>query len=500
MIRTSVITYNVFPNDADGSGEGLLEFALNQRLNTALDVLLDLWKNVLPEIGLPRNVAYEAEYMIRNLDLHDHQQYLVQKALSFVKDRPERTMTKVHIALYQGTDLHEALQEQPWAIDMIDDTSHTPLHIATRKGQLEEVEVLIAAGADIDQQTHDGWTALMLAVTAENVEIVKLLLKARCSVNVADIGQVPSLHWAARGNTPVLVGLLLAAGASLRQRDHNGDMPLHKLARYSTASFDNMRTIIETLVMAGADLEARNDKGKTALMDAVIFNNITAVRALVEAGASLSPSDHNSQNLLHFAAEYASLEILEYLCDMCLYGINTYQRNSWGDTPWDAFIDIINSDEWDIGLSRYPSPAEQGAFVRLYQGIRDRNLQHDIDGLEQTVSVLSEQDSATAREHLAPLLKRVCDWKRDNLVSWYRAVDKRIEHSEWALAVEDVEEYIIDLREELGTPVWQTLSKYGYPWDSDDESLTSAEEPSENGENPSEDDEEASEDHESSAT
>ncbi|KAM0558193.1 hypothetical protein ACHAPJ_004877 [Fusarium lateritium] len=489
MIRRSVIRYNVYPNDMDANGGGLLEYALNQQLYPAVEVLLDLWKNLLPEVGLSRNVAYEAEYMIRNFDLSDHETYLVQKALSFVKDRPERTMTKVHIALCQGTDLHEALQEQPWAVDMIDDTSFTPLHLATRNGQLKEVGILIDSGADVDQQTHDGWTALMLAVDRESVEIVKLLIKAKCSVNMADSDQRPALHVAARSNNPELVGLLLTAGASLTQREDRGNTPLHHLAWYSTASLDNMRTIIETLVMAGADLDARNDKGRTALIQAVIYNNITAVRALVEAGASLSASDHYSENFLHFAARDASLEALESLCDMCLYGINTYQRSSWGDTPWDDLIAITNSDEWNIGATaRYPNPAEQEAFVRLYQDIRDRNLQHDIDSLEQTLSALREQHSGTARENLAPLLRKESGWKRDNLVSWYRAVDKRIEHSEWALAIEDVEEYIADLREELGTQVWETPSRYGYLWDSDAESLVSDEESSDSYEVISDDD------------
>ena len=74
--------------------------------------------------------------------------------------------------------------------------------------------------------------------------------------------------------------------------------------------------------------------------------------------------------------------------------------------------------------------------------------------------------------------KKESDWKRDNLVSWYRAVDKRIEHSEWALAVEDVEEYILDLRKELDTPIYEIPSKYGYLWDNDDESLVKDEESS----------------------
>ncbi|KAF4964827.1 hypothetical protein FSARC_7289 [Fusarium sarcochroum] len=427
VIRRSVIDYDVYPDDSDVTGQGLMQYALSQNLYPAIEVLLDVWKNILPEIGLPRGVAYAAMDLLRNFELNDHEIYIVSKTLSFVKDQPEVTMTKVHMALAQGTDLHEALQEQPWAIDMIDDTGYAPLHIAAIENQSEAVGMLIDAGANVDQQTHDGYTALMSAVRQENVEIVKVLIKAKCSVNMTSQEGRTALHMAAKKNTPELVGLLLAAGASARHRDNFGDTALHKIARYSRASLDNMKTIIETLVMAGADIEARDIQGGTPMLQAILYDNTTA-------------------------------------------------RDSWGDTPWDEFIDVTNTDEWYIVDRRKPSPAEQEAFVGFYQGARDRNLQHDIDGLGGALSALLEQDAATAREHLAPLIKKEKDWKRDTLVSWYQAVDMRIQHLEWDLGVEDVEGYIADLREELDTPVWKIPSEYGYLWDNNDEDLVIGEE------------------------
>ncbi|KAJ3535126.1 hypothetical protein NM208_g7263 [Fusarium decemcellulare] len=95
------------------------------------------------------------------------------------------------------------------------------------------------------------------------------------------------------------------------------------------------------------------------------------------------------------------------------------------------------------------------------EGIRDRNLQQDINRLEHVLSSLLDQDAAAAQEHLAPLIDKEQEWKRHDLIRWYRAVDKRIQHKEFSLALDDVAQYLDDLRVELNTPVWETPSRWG---------------------------------------
>ncbi|KLO90441.1 uncharacterized protein LW93_5906 [Fusarium fujikuroi] len=94
--------------------------SLDQQLYSSLEALLDIWKSILTEVGLPRRVAITAALTLRYSKLNDKQTYLIQKVLDLCRDISEVTTTKVHEAILQCADLQEALQDQPWAINTID--------------------------------------------------------------------------------------------------------------------------------------------------------------------------------------------------------------------------------------------------------------------------------------------------------------------------------------------------------------------------------------------
>ncbi|EXA43667.1 hypothetical protein FOQG_06256 [Fusarium oxysporum f. sp. raphani 54005] len=410
-----------------------------------------------------------ATISLRNYKLNDKQTYLIQKVLRLSRDISEVAMTKVHEAILRCADLPEALQEQPWAINTIDDTGDSPLILATQRNQFRSMEYLISAGADVNQQSYKGWTPLLAAVSTENVESVKLLLKSKCNVNMCNEEGTTALHWASMKANPELISLLLAAGASVKPRNIYGDTPLHSLAYSTSANHEDIEAATDMLLVAGSDLEARNNLGHTPFLLSIHHNKLECTRGLVKSDCSVHVFNDYSQNVLHPAASYASLELLWYLSVLDLSGINPYQEDSFGDTPFDDLVRNSHATgEWDLGDSRRPSLAEQEAFVELYQGVRDQALQNDIQNLERVLGALQEQDIAVSREHLAILVETEKRRGRENLVSWYRAVDKRIQHAEWELATEDIEGHLLDLQEELATPVWEIPSKYGYLWEFDD--------------------------------
>ncbi|RKK93177.1 hypothetical protein BFJ68_g13407 [Fusarium oxysporum] len=469
VVRRSVAVYGIYPHDTDIRGMGLIEYALKDGLYSSIEDLLDIWKNILTEVGLPRRVAIAAANRLRNNKLNDNESYLVQKVLSLSRDISEVATTKVHEAVFQCAGLQEALQEQPWAINTIDDTGDSPLYLATRRNQVRSMEFLISAGADVNQQSYNGLTPLMVAVWQQDVESVKLLLKSKSNVNLCNEEGTTALHWASMKVNPEVTSLLLAAGASVKHRNMYGDTPLYSLAGSTNTTHQDIEAAIEMLLAAGSDLEARNNLGITPFLLSIHHNKSEFTRGLVKSDCSVHVLNDYSQNVLHLAARFASLELLWYLSVLDLSSINPYQEDSFGDTPFDDLVRNSHATgEWDLGDSRRPSLAEQEAFVELYQGVRDQALQNDIQNLERVLGALQEQDIAVAREHLAMLIRKEKRWERENLVSWYRALDKRIQHAEWELATEDIEGHLLDLQEELATPVWEIPSKYGYLWEFDD--------------------------------
>jgi ankyrin repeat protein len=85
------------------------------------------------------------------------------------------------------------------------------------------------------------------------------------------------------------------------------EIPLH------WAVSNSSKQIIEYLIKAGADIEAQNDAGFTALLVAARTSTLEITELLVEAGADVSFELEGEGNALMFAAEYNHLDIYEYL-------------------------------------------------------------------------------------------------------------------------------------------------------------------------------------------
>ncbi len=68
------------------------------------------------------------------------------------------------------------------------------LHEAASMGQMDLLESLLAAHADINGQDGLGWTPLHWAAEADRPNIVKRLINAGANVNVRDTGGSTPLH------------------------------------------------------------------------------------------------------------------------------------------------------------------------------------------------------------------------------------------------------------------------------------------------------------------
>jgi ankyrin repeat protein len=137
---------------------------------------------------------------------------------------------------------------------------------AARNGSIQKVQVALAQGIDINVQNEIGESALHLA---KGTALVKFLIKHGANVNLPDkqAGMTPLFFQ----DVPA-ARLIIAAGADVNARSHDGNTPLHWFA------YSNYLEGVQYLVSAGADIHAVNKDGKTALDVARRFGN----RALVD--------------------------------------------------------------------------------------------------------------------------------------------------------------------------------------------------------------------------
>ena len=83
------------------------------------------------------------------------------------------------------------------------------------------------------------------------------------------------------------------------------------------------------LLQDGADINAVDERGRTAVMAATYNNKVDTVKALIQKGADLNIRDHNLNNVLLYAGAEGFIEIVKFAIDA---GANTKLTNRFGGT------------------------------------------------------------------------------------------------------------------------------------------------------------------------
>ena len=134
-----------------------------------------------------------------------------------------------------------------------------PLVFASMTGDLENVKLLLAHGADPSDGSY-GRTPLAQAVTFGYPDVVQALIAGGASVSMREGSGINLLHWAAIANRPSVIPALATAGIPVNDQDKFGFTPLMYAA---TLDFGDAETV-KTLLRAGANPGIRNNEGRTA--------------------------------------------------------------------------------------------------------------------------------------------------------------------------------------------------------------------------------------------
>jgi ankyrin repeat protein len=145
----------------------------------------------------------------------------------------------------------------------------TALNVAANQGRTECANLLIAAGADVNNADINNLTSLHMAVTENHSDVAQLLLVHGAAVvlnNVMSIRCWRTYTCCCRGLTALMmcttaatVKVLLAAGADVHITTDAGDTCMHLAARHCLPV-----PVVCLLIKAGVDLHAVNNQGKTA--------------------------------------------------------------------------------------------------------------------------------------------------------------------------------------------------------------------------------------------
>jgi ankyrin repeat protein len=217
-----------------------------------------------------------------------------------------------------------------------DDNDFTPLMVAAGVDSLGAVTALIAAGADVNyMNSNDGFTALMSAVHRTHVSVVSALVAAGADVNYCNTRtNMSMLDYAVLNKSPIMLAILTKAGAKtlkqimietseLVRAVSDGDMQLfnklvgsaaeeEKNVALSIAVREDMFPMVKCLLAAGADYEAKYGP-LSMLIVASLRGCAEIVKELIDARADITEKGEHCMTALQCAAKHKHRDVVALL-------------------------------------------------------------------------------------------------------------------------------------------------------------------------------------------
>ncbi|KAF5604331.1 ankyrin protein 3 [Fusarium pseudocircinatum] len=207
---------------------------------------------------------------------------------------------------------------------------YSPLMLASMNGHINIARWLLSRGANINERYKND-SAISLAISNGHAETIEFLLKFGADPNTYGINNEPLIFVATRSCNLKLTKLLLQRGANPRAENSVQETPLHCAAKMKGTA-----AIMEALLSYRAQIDARDDRGRTPLILASTYASIDEIRFLILKGAVATSRDEEDETCLHQAMkrEDTALEVVLLLLEN---GVRADARSRSGQTCLHTF-------------------------------------------------------------------------------------------------------------------------------------------------------------------
>lgn len=184
---------------------------------------------------------------------------------------------------------------------------------------LNTIRRLLKKGFPINGVLYDDKSPLMVAAGGQRPHVVRFLLEHGADVDQLSEAGRTALHFACSSeinhgdNTRFkeVLQLLLDYDAKINATDDYGNTPLHLVCRVA----DGLSYVVDELIANGSDVDAQNDDGNTPLYYAVDNQNLPLVKQLMSKGADANLTNFEKTSLMDIALDCKAFEIALYLLE-----------------------------------------------------------------------------------------------------------------------------------------------------------------------------------------
>ena len=257
--------------------------------------------------------------------------------------------------------LDHELREAAWADDVArarrlvgrgadvnakDETQQSAYLISTSEGHVELLRLMLRSGARVDDKDSWNGTGLIRAAERGHWHVVGELLQAgidRDHVNRIGYQAVHEAVWLGADTPAYAATLRVLAAGGVRLSDISPSAGLTPLEMARERGFGHLEAVLETVagaarptrpdrallraaergdadvvavaLRAGADIEARDERGRTALLAAATRDAVEVAQVLVASGADPAVADRDGTTPLELARERGSRAFVALLPD-----------------------------------------------------------------------------------------------------------------------------------------------------------------------------------------
>ena len=200
----------------------------------------------------------------------------------------EQDVRPLHVACVEGdmSQLNARLDDDGMSIDERDNNQMTPLMAAAAFGQVDVMKLLLSRAANPHLVQDKGWSALHFASTNENAAATKILLDAGVDIDGETNDGGTALMVAAHCGRINPLRELLVRGGNIHAVDEDGWNALHHACKTDNIS------VVELLLNAGISIHLQTDDGQSPA-DIAKSAGFKSVVKFVKSRSNLAASAHH---------------------------------------------------------------------------------------------------------------------------------------------------------------------------------------------------------------
>ena len=226
---------------------------------------------------------------------------------------PPRPQTLKHRASILSKATESLMTRSPKNLRETSDAEGSkPIHISLETDRGGILEILLAAGVDIESKNNWSRTPLHQAIISGRRDSFDVLLRNGANINALDAKAMSPLHWAAKIGHVDMIQSLLVKGADRHEFDNDGNQPIHE------AAWVGKVPCIEVVLTERKDLEVPTKSGESLLHIACLTKNSELMTYLLNCNIEVNPWAVPQPMLLNalskFKVPLSSLTPLHYAC------------------------------------------------------------------------------------------------------------------------------------------------------------------------------------------